>query len=103
MTGTTTCAVGERDGQVVLSFPDAVDFAAFDPETARNLAESIARTAYKAHTGIDGANGNKVITDVLRERMILNVSHMVRSLIQQKRKNGYIAMAVVDYILGEVS
>jgi hypothetical protein len=99
----TTCAVGERDGKVVLQFPEAVQWAAFDPETARQIGLAIAKAAYKAHTGSDATTGSIVISETLRERMILNITHMIRSLEQKKHKPRYIAMNVVDAILQEVT
>jgi len=103
MTTATTCAVGERDGQVILSFPEPVDHAVFDAETARNIGLEMAKCAYKAHTGAENTTGQVVITETLRERMILNITHMIRSLEQKKHKPRYIAMNVVDAVLQEVT
>jgi len=101
MVAATTCAVGERDGMVVLEFPESVSFATFDPETARQIGEAIAKQAYHAHTGKNVPDGRSIIADSARDKLIVRVAHMLRSL--RNKKLDYQAKQLVDTILSEVS
>ena len=100
--GATTCAIGERNGQVVLQFPEAVQWAAFDPETARQIGEAMARQAYELHTGLKADPGRSIISEDKRTRMITRATHVIRSLQDSGKLPGYIAAQVVDTILAEV-
>jgi hypothetical protein len=104
VTGTTTCAVGDRDGQVVLQFPEAVQWAAFDPETARQIGEAMAKAAYKARFGVDpGANMKSQLVDQIRTRLHASATQMIRSMINKRDLPGVIAQEVVDLVLREVT
>ena len=100
--GTTTVAIGERDGNVILSFPDSVQWCALDPETARQVGEAIAKEAYHIHTGIK-AGDKSVINEAVRGRLITNITHIIRSEQDKKKLPGYIAALVVDTVLSEVT
>ena len=102
MTGTTTCAVGERDGQVVLQFPESVQWAAFDPETARQIGEAMAKEAYTIRYGRQ-PQGKSVLADEVRQRLLNRATIIIRSLQEKGRMPGFIAMEVVDAILQEVT
>ena len=103
MTGTTTCAVGERDGQVVLTFPFPVEWATFDPETARQIGEAMAREAYKAKYGRASNEKGSVISEQIRTRLISRVTIIIRSMQNKQKLPGYIAAEVVDSVLQEVT
>ena len=103
MTGTTTCAVGERDGQVVLTFPLPVEWATFDPETARQIGEAMAREAYKAKYGRSSSEKGSVISEQIRTRLISRVTIIIRSMQNKQKLPGYIAAEVVDSVLQEVT
>ena len=103
MTGTTTCAVGDRDGHVVLQFPEAVQWAAFDPETARQIGEAMAKAAYKARFGVEPGNMKSQLVDQIRTRLHTSATHMIRSMINQRQLPGVIAQEVVDLVLREVT
>ena len=102
MTGSTTCAIGNRDGQVVMSFPSPVEWAAFDPETARQIGEAMAREAYSVKYGRNPLS-KSVITDEIRQRIMNKATIIIRSLQEKGRAPGFIAMEVVDAILSEVT
>lgn len=102
MKAATTCAIGERDGNVILEFPEAVQWAAFDPETARQIGEAIAKEAYHIHTGMK-AEGKSILSDQVRNRLVTRATHIIRDLRLKGKSHGYIAMCVVDAILAEVS
>lgn len=102
MTGTTTCAIGNRDGQVIMTFPEAVEWAAFDPETARQIGEAMAREAYAVRYGRQ-PESKSVISDEVRQRLMNRATIIIRSLQEKSRAPGFIAMEVVDAILSEVT
>lgn len=99
--GTTTVAVGERDGQVILSFPKPIQWAAFDPETAAQIGEAIAKEAYQCRYGRKHES-KSVIGEQVRMRLITRATHVIRSLQDKGKLPGVIASEVVDTILSEV-
>ena len=101
--GATTCAIGERDGLVIMNFPKEVQWAAFDPETARQIGEAIARQAYEIHTGLKADPGRSIISEEKRTRLITRATHVIRSLQDSGKLPGFIAAQVVDTILAEVT
>ena len=103
MTGTTTCAIGNRDGMVVQEFPHPVTWAAFDPETARQIGEAMAKEAYYLHTGLKPEAGKSIISEQKRSLLVTRITHIIRSMNAQEKLPGYIAAQVVDTILAEVS
>lgn len=100
--GTDTVAIGERNGQVVLQFHEPIQWAAFDPETARQIGEAIAREAYQIRYGVKPAEGKSVISEEIRMRLMTRATHVIRSLQDKGKLPGYIAAQVVDTILSEV-
>lgn len=100
--GADTVAIGERNGQVVLQFPNAVQWAAFDPEIARQIGEAMAREAYQIRYGKAPADGKSTISEEVRMRLMTRVTHVIRSLQDKGKLPGFIAAQVVDTILSEV-
>lgn len=100
--GADTVAIGERNGQVVLTFPQPVQWAAFDPETTRQICEAMAREAYQIRYGKAPADGKSVISEEIRARLMTRVTHVIRSLQDKGKLPGFIAAQVVDTILSEV-
>jgi len=96
----TTVAVGNIKGDVILTFPVKTDCVQLDPETARQMAESIAKEAYKIRYGVKDVS-KSVIADDVRNRL---VNRAERIMVGTKDKSTrYKAMAIVDSILAEVS
>ena len=102
MTGTTTCAIGNRDGQVVMSFPSPVEWAAFDLETARQIGEAMAREAYTVRYGRP-PQGKSVLSEELQTRIMNKATIIVRTMMEKNRAPGYIANEVVNAILMEIA
>lgn len=99
--GTTTIAVGERNGQVVLQFPTEIQWCALDPETARQVGEAIARGAYEVRYGKAPSRGSTLSLEI-RGKLITRVQHIMRNLQELQRPPQYIASEIVDQILREV-
>jgi len=96
-----TCAVGSRDGNVVLEFPANISYASFDPGTALRIGESIAKEAYYLKTGIREKEAS-VIANQKRGRMAQRVVHIFNSMNRKKQTPQYIAQQIVDTILAEL-
>ncbi len=95
----TTCAIGERDGNVILEFPEPVQWASFDTETARQIGEAIAKQAYETRYGIKPAEGS-FLSEQVRHKLITRTKHILRSL--EGRHPEYVASQIVDTVLAEV-
>lgn len=103
MTDSTICAIGERNGMVVMSFPRPVTEFTIDAEQARQMAEQFARSAHKAHTGNAWPTPSKsAVSEALRKRLHARASIVARTLIEQGKSPAYIARHMVDIILTEV-
>lgn len=98
-----TIAVGDRDGLVLLSFPKPVQWVTLDPETARNVAEAIARRSYKARFGDDPTPQRTAITDALRTRCVNRAKLMLRSMAGDGTDFDVQAQRIVDQILTEAA
>jgi|SRR3989304_5890699 len=102
MSGATKVIVGEENGRVVLRFPKAVEFAAFDPENARQVGEAMAKAAYHLHTGLHATDGRSALSAELRMRLVTRATHIIRNLTDKKILPGRISQEVVDSILSEI-
>lgn len=102
---TTLIAIGERNGSVVFSFPHATTEFVCDAETARQISEQIARSAYKAHYGVDVADGSKrsQVTEMMRQRMHGRAAIVVRTLMEQGKSAEYIGKHLTDTILSALT
>lgn len=101
--GASTCSVHVSDGQVIFTFPMEVKWVAFDPETARQIGESMARAAYRARFGSQPQVNKSHLVDQIRTRLHTSATHMIRSMIEKRELPGRIAQAVVDHVLSEVT
>ena len=100
--GKTQVVVGEENGRVVLRFPKAIDFVAFDPENARQVGEAMAKAAYHLHTGLTAPQGRSALSAELRMRLVTRATHIIRNLTDKKILPGRISQEVVDSILSEI-
>lgn len=100
--GTTICAVGEREGNVILNFPKSIKWAAFDPETARQIGEAMAKEAYSIHTGKKYDDNRSIISDNKRNMITKQVEFMINNFALKKKKADFASEAIVDFILGEI-
>jgi hypothetical protein len=96
----TTCAVGEREGQVILTFPEPVQWAAFDPETAKQIGIQMAKSSYEAVYG--KAPAGNAISQEIRAKLVVRTQHVIRSMQEKNKAPEFIAMEVVDTILAEI-
>jgi hypothetical protein len=104
--GTDTIAVGEHQDCVMLRFEKPVLWVILDSETARNVAEKIARTAYKVRFGDDPTTQAKsVITDAVVARLRLRVRKMLQVEFAgaEETKFSIAANAIVDAVLQEAT
>ena len=97
----TTCAVGDKDGLVVITFPEPVRYASFDPETARQIGEALAKSSYVARYGKAPSEGS-VLSREVRQKLVARIQHVIRSLQDKNNKPKYVAEQVIDTILAEV-
>jgi hypothetical protein len=97
-------AVGRNGPHVVLRFQKAVEWVALDAETARQCAESIARSAYEAHYGVPPPTGKSVMSEEKRKMLVQRLALMLGSFARQPRmpSNGAMAVQLVDTVLAEV-
>jgi hypothetical protein len=103
MTPTNTrLSVSDHDGNVVLETTAECNRIVIDPETARQLAESIARAAYYCHYGIVPNDKKSILSEQKRTMLITRASHIIRDLTDKRWPPGKIAVEVVDTILSEV-
>ena len=98
----TLLAVGEREGRVVLSFPSPVRECVIQPEVARQCAEQIARSAYRAHYGHDAATSRSAISAAKRAHLRARAALMLRSLTERGYSYDRMARELVAQLLAEL-
>lgn len=111
MSGTTTVAVKDENGRVVLKFPKAVSWCELDPEMARQAAEAMARAAYRCKYRVDppshlSALGMEIrarVTQELRNQLVNRMTLIVQSLQDKGRAPNVIAQELVDQLLARVT
>lgn len=109
-------AIGVVEGKVVARWHAPVTEIAFDPKNAYKVGLALSKAALDAHSGkkreaksdvefIDGElSQNKiVVTDLQRDYMIAQVATILKTLQDQKRSPGYMAMHCVDAVLKETA
>lgn len=101
--GSEELAIGEHNGDVVISVPKGVDWIKLDPETARRVGETLCREAYKVRYGVPADGSRSLVSEALRMRLVTRATHIIRSLQDHKKLPGVIASEVVDTILAEIS
>lgn len=98
----TTVAVGTRDGKVVLEFPEAIQWAALEPEQARLIAEAMAREAYTCSNGRPPDDRKSTIGQVIQQRLVNRVLLVMLNMQRRNKKPALIANELVDICLREV-
>ena len=100
---TDTMAVGEQDGMVVISFPKPVQWATFDPETAKNIGMAMAKTSYELTTNSKtDASGAKILSETMQAKLVTRLTHVIRNLSEKGKPPGFIAEECMTVILREV-
>lgn len=114
MSDSVQVAVGVVDGKVVAKWHAPLTEIVFDPKNAYSVGIHLSRAAMEAHQGkpsgkelefIAGelAQVKVQVTPLQRMAMVQHASHMIRSMIDQKRSPGRIAAEVVDSVLAETA
>tara|TARA_R110000868_G_scaffold411755_1_gene708925 strand:- start:35174 stop:35521 length:348 start_codon:yes stop_codon:yes gene_type:complete len=102
--GGDTLAIKEHKGQVILQFPNPVSWVVLDAETARQAGEALARSAYKAHYGIEPQTGKSIFTEQKREVLVRRIELMLIGFIPKvpAMTPETMAVAITDTLLAEV-
>jgi hypothetical protein len=115
MSESVDVAVGVLDGKVVASWHEPVREITFDAKNAYQVSLALGRAAMEAHSGrattdkelafIEGElkQVKITVTDTHRDFIIAQVATIIRSLIDQKRSPGQIALHCVDAVLKETA
>ena len=111
--GAQGTALSLHQGMVVIHFQNPCEWASFEPESARRIAEQMSRFAYEAHYGrkpSDAENQSfiaqgmkKRITKILREKMVNRTVMLLRNFQETKPILGYQAEQIVDHVLKEIA
>lgn len=111
--GAQGTALSVHQGMVVMHFQRPIEYASFDPETARRISEQMAKYAYQAHFGrapSDAENQSfvaqgirKRVTAILREKMVNRTVMLLRNFQETKPTLDYQAQTIVDRVLAEVT
>lgn len=110
--GAQATVVSLHAGMVVIHFQRPCEWASFDPETARQVAEKMARYAYEAAHGRPPSDDEnlsflakgirKKLSKVLREKMVNRTILLLRNFLEKKPPLGYQAEQIVDHVLKEI-
>lgn len=114
MSESVQVAIGVVEGKVIMKWREPITEISFDPQNGYGVGMNLARAAMEAHQGkpsgkelefIAGelAQVKVKVSDHERMAMIMTVSTIVRTLMDQKRLPGYIAQHCVDAVLRETA
>ena len=95
---TSTIAIKDENGMVLLEFPQPIRWCELDAETARQVGEAIAKAAYKARYGLNPPDGSRIAADK-RLHLVTRVAHVIRQLNERGRSPKYSAEQIVDIVL----
>lgn len=104
--GTHTLAIGEHEGNVRLLFERPVAYVDLDPETARQAAEQLARSAYKVRFGDTPTTQHRsAITDQKVTTLRIRVRNMLKQQFAgaEEAQFAIAANAILDVVLAEVA
>ena len=101
---------GIEGDKVVMRWQNATNKIEFDFQNAFEFGEQIARTAHIARFGEVPSDEHYLasqikarVTDQLRDRLIIKAAFDIRSLTEQGKPAHFIATALVDSMLQEVT
>lgn len=111
MSGTTSVAVKDENGRVILQFPNPVMWCELDPEMARQAAEEIAKAAYRCKYKVDPPDNRSAlagemrrrVTNQIRNDLVTRMALMIRSLQEKGRAPHLMAEELVDQLLSRVA
>lgn len=109
--GTTSVAIKEEKGRVVLQFPNPVKWCELDPEMARQAAEAMAKAAYRCRYKVDPPDARSSLAGEMRQRvtkqirdaLVNRVAVMLHSMQEKGRSTNVIAQEVVDQLLSRIA
>lgn len=94
--------IGDRDGMVVIHLAKPTDEITITPEVARQIAETLARSAYSAAYNLQAPENKSKIAERIRGKLLNRITHVIRSLQEQGKPPLYIANHVVDTVMSEM-
>ena len=97
--GTTQCAVGDREGHVLLQYPRPVQWVALDPQTAVQIAKAMMDAASNCGMNIEIKLPKPVITEGMRTRMEVRAMMILNNKREHTEKTPVLARRMVDTIL----
>jgi len=97
--GATTLAVGDRNGNVVLSFPHEVGFVALDPTTAVQVGKSMIDAAVKCGANVSIQAPRPEIPKSYRERAINRVVMLLRNKRDSAESDNIFSTRIVDTVI----
>lgn len=102
--GSQKVLLSDHKGHVVLHFDEPVEWVALQPEVARNLAEAMSRSAYKANFGDTPTPVRKSnLAEQARVKLVNRVTLIVRSMRATGDEDKVIATSVVDACMNELA
>lgn len=108
-------AIGVIEGKVVARWQSPLSEIEFDPNNAYRIGLMLSKAAMQAYRGNQMAGSDmeflmgelaqvKVkVSELQRDAMVAAVATILKTLIEQKRSPGYIAMHCVDAVLRETA
>ena len=95
--------IKDEDGKVIWQFSRKTESIVMDPENARQIAEGTAKAAYACVYGRAPEEGKSVINENMQMKLLNRLTLSIRSMQDKNKKPGYIAAAVLDIVLREVT
>lgn len=97
--GATTIAVGDRDGKVVLQFPNAVEWVALDPSTGVQVAKSMIDAAVACGLDVQIKAPKPEISEGMRVRMEARCLMILNNKREHTESNPVLSKRLVETIL----
>lgn len=97
--GTTTVAVGDQKGNVVLQFPGAIEWCALDPSTAVQVSKAMIDAAVKCGANVSIQAPPPKVPKLVRERMIARAHMILRNKRESAENDAVMSERIVDTLL----
>lgn len=107
-------AIGVVEGKVIAHWREPTTEISFDAKNAYLIGVALAKAALEAHRGAgDGGDAEFVagqlveqkvkVSDAKRDLLIAQVATILRTLSEQGKSHGYMALHCVDTVLAETA
>ena len=111
MSGAQTLAIKDENGKVIIKFHQPITWCELDPEMARQVAEAMAKAAYRCRYKVDPPDNRSAlagemrsrITQKIRDDLVTRMTLVLRSLQDKGRAPHVIASEMVDQLLARVA